>query len=83
MSDEIHGTPSDDSDAAIGVETAVVYAASKRTRYVLIAAIVVLAFGLSYGIAQGRSGQDSQAVAENGTMGLATTAGAAQSAGGG
>jgi len=83
MSDETNETQSTDSGAENGGEAVAEYGASNLTKYILLGVIVVLAFALSYGIAQASSRQDSQVVAESGTVALATTAGGAQSAGGG
>ncbi len=78
MPDETHDPQETEAVAADGD-----YATSSRTKYILIGVIIVLAFAVSYGIAQTQSGASDQVASESGTVGLATTAGSAQAAGGG
>jgi hypothetical protein len=59
------------------------YATSARTKYILIAVIVVLAFAVSYGIAQARTGASGEFAAEGASAQVATAGGGGQAAGGG
>jgi hypothetical protein len=82
MSDETHETQDATQEPQDEVAVAQ-YGTSARTRYILIALIVILAFALSYGIAQARSASGTQPVANQETPVVADTASLAASAGGG
>jgi hypothetical protein len=81
MSDETHDTQSADETPQPDESGAVAYSTSARTRYILIGVIIVLAFAVSYGIAQARSAPSDDLAAQSGAG--ATAAGSAQAAGGG